>query len=60
MATAGVSGPEVRKKLMERHGVEILGGFGPLTGQVIHIGLMGEGSLAAHVDLILSALREAL
>jgi alanine-glyoxylate transaminase / serine-glyoxylate transaminase / serine-pyruvate transaminase len=57
---AGVSDLEVRKKLMERHGIEILGGFGPLAGQVFRIGLMGEGSQAAHVDLILSALREAL
>jgi alanine-glyoxylate transaminase/serine-glyoxylate transaminase/serine-pyruvate transaminase len=56
----GVSDLEVRKKLMERHGIEILGGFGPLAGQVFRIGLMGEGSQAAHVDLLLSALKEAL
>jgi alanine-glyoxylate transaminase/serine-glyoxylate transaminase/serine-pyruvate transaminase len=57
---AGVSDLEVRKKLMERHGIEILGGFGPLAGQVFRIGLMGEGSQSAHVDMLLGALKEAL
>lgn len=57
---AGVSDLEVRKKLMERHGIEILGGFGPLAGQVFRIGLMGEGSQSAHVDLLLGAIKEAL
>jgi alanine-glyoxylate transaminase/serine-glyoxylate transaminase/serine-pyruvate transaminase len=45
---------------MERHGIEIQGGFGPLAGQVFRIGLMGEGSTADNVDLLLGALREAL
>ena len=57
---AGVSDFEVRKKLMERHGIEILGGFGPLAGQVFRIGLMGEGSQSAHVDMLLGAIKEAL
>ncbi|MBI2686404.1 MAG: alanine--glyoxylate aminotransferase family protein [Acidobacteria bacterium] len=57
---AGVNDLDVRKKLMERHGIEIQGGFGPLAGQVFRIGLMGEGSTAANVDLLVGALREAL
>jgi alanine-glyoxylate transaminase/serine-glyoxylate transaminase/serine-pyruvate transaminase len=57
---AGVNDLDVRKKLMERHGIEIQGGFGPLAGQVFRIGLMGEGSTAENVDLLLGALAEAL
>lgn len=57
---AGVNDMDVRKKLMERHGIEIQGGFGPLAGQVFRIGLMGEGSTPENVDLIISSLREAL
>ena len=57
---AGVNDLDVRKKLMERHGIEIQGGFGPLAGQVFRIGLMGEGSTADNVDLLLGALREAI
>ena len=56
----GVNDLDVRKKLMERHGIEIQGGFGPLAGQVFRIGLMGEGSTSDNVDLLLGALREAL
>lgn len=57
---AGVSDVDVRKKLMDRHGIEILGGFGPLAGKVFRIGLMGEGSRPEHVSLLLGALKEAL
>jgi alanine-glyoxylate transaminase / serine-glyoxylate transaminase / serine-pyruvate transaminase len=57
---AGVNDLDVRKKLMDRHGIEIQGGFGPLAGQVFRIGLMGEGSTSENVDLLLGALREAL
>lgn len=57
---AGVNDLDVRKKLMEKHSIEIQGGFGQLAGQVFRIGLMGECSQAANVDMLLSALREAL
>jgi alanine-glyoxylate transaminase/serine-glyoxylate transaminase/serine-pyruvate transaminase len=56
----GISDVEVRKKLLGRHGIEILGGFGPLAGKVFRIGLMGEGSTSANVDLLLGALKEAV
>ncbi len=57
---AGVNDLDVRKKLMDKHSIEIQGGFGQLAGQVFRIGLMGEGSQAANVDLLLGALREAI
>lgn len=57
---AGVSDVDVRKKLIDRHGIEIAGGFGPLAGKIFRIGLMGEGSTAENVDLIVSSLREAI
>lgn len=57
---AGVNDLDVRKKLMERHGIEIQGGFGPLAGQVFRIGLMGECSTAPNVEFLLGALREAI
>jgi len=50
----------VRKRLLERHGIEIGAGLGPWKGQVWRIGLMGESSSAANVLLVLAALGEAL
>jgi aspartate aminotransferase-like enzyme len=50
----------VRKFLLEERGIEIAGGFGPLAGKVFRIGLMGYGSTAENVLLILEALEEAL
>lgn len=50
----------VRRRLMESHGIEIAGGFGPLAGKVWRIGTMGYGSTEENVDLLVSALREAL
>jgi alanine-glyoxylate transaminase/serine-glyoxylate transaminase/serine-pyruvate transaminase len=57
---AGVNDLNVRKKLVERHGIEIAGGFGPLAGQVFRIGTMGYGSTQENVKLLLGALEEAL
>lgn len=57
---SGVVDTDVRKKLMDGYGIEILGGFGPLAGKVFRIGLMGEGSRSENVDLLLKALKEAL
>ena len=56
----GVNDLDVRKKLLDRHGIEIQGGFGQLAGKVFRIGMMGECSTAANVDLLLGALKEAL
>src|SRR3984885_12543238 len=37
----GVDDAKARKHLLEKHGIEIAGGFGPLAGKIFRIGLMG-------------------
>ena len=56
----GVDDAKVRQFLLEKHGMEIAGGFGPLAGKVFRIGTMGYSSTAANVQLILEALGAAL
>lgn len=47
-----------RSQLLERFGIEIGGGLGPLKGKVWRIGLMGESSTEANVLTLLNALEE--
>jgi alanine-glyoxylate transaminase / serine-glyoxylate transaminase / serine-pyruvate transaminase len=56
----GVDEPKVRQYLLERRSMEIAGGFGPLAGKIFRIGLMGYGSTAENVLMVLEALGEAL
>jgi alanine-glyoxylate transaminase/serine-glyoxylate transaminase/serine-pyruvate transaminase len=56
----GVDDLKVRKRLIEEHGIEILGGFGPLARKVFRIGLMGASSTAENVRTLLGALESAL
>lgn len=56
----GIDDAKVRQHLLETRGIEIAGGFGPLAGKVFRIGLMGHGSTADNVQLILEAFGEAL
>jgi len=56
----GVDEAAVRKRLLERHGIEIGAGLGPWKGRVWRIGLMGESSTPANVFVVLAALAEAL
>jgi alanine-glyoxylate transaminase/serine-glyoxylate transaminase/serine-pyruvate transaminase len=37
----GVDDAKVRKHLLEKNGIEIAGGFGPLAGKIFRIGVMG-------------------
>jgi alanine-glyoxylate transaminase/serine-glyoxylate transaminase/serine-pyruvate transaminase len=55
-----VDDAKVRQYLLERHGIEIAGGFGPLAGKIFRIGLMGYGSMSDNVLMLLEALEEAL
>jgi alanine-glyoxylate transaminase/serine-glyoxylate transaminase/serine-pyruvate transaminase len=55
-----VDDAKLRGYLLERYGMEIAGGFGPLAGKVLRIGTMGYGSTAANVLLILESLAAAL
>ena len=56
----GVDDAQVRQYLLAERGIEIAGGFGPLAGKVFRIGLMGHGSRAENVLLVLEALAAAL
>jgi alanine-glyoxylate transaminase/serine-glyoxylate transaminase/serine-pyruvate transaminase len=59
-APDGVDEAAVRRRLLERSGIEIGAGLGPWKGRVWRIGLMGESSTPANVLLVLAALAEAL
>ena len=56
----GVDDGKVRQYLLDERGIEIAGGSGPLAGKVFRIGLMGYGSSAENVLLVLEALEDAL
>jgi alanine-glyoxylate transaminase/serine-glyoxylate transaminase/serine-pyruvate transaminase len=56
----GVDDAKVRSWLLEKRGIEIAGGFGPLAGKVFRIGVMGYGSTSDNVAFILEALGEAM
>lgn len=56
----GVDDVAVRRFLMEHHGMEVLGGFGPLAGRIFRIGIMGPLATEQGVDELLAALSEAL
>jgi alanine-glyoxylate transaminase/serine-glyoxylate transaminase/serine-pyruvate transaminase len=56
----GVAEDKVRSCLLERHGIEIGAGLGPMKGRVWRIGLMGESCRRSSVLLVLSALEQAL
>lgn len=55
-----VSEPEVRQKLLLKHGIEIGGGLGPLKGKIWRVGLMGESSQAEYVDQFIAAMTKLL
>lgn len=56
----GISDVALRRRLLEGHGIEVLGGFGPLAGKVLRIGLMGASSTRENVLVLLEALESAL
>jgi alanine-glyoxylate transaminase/serine-glyoxylate transaminase/serine-pyruvate transaminase len=56
----GVDDMAIRKYLMERHGMEVLGGFGPLAGKVFRVGLMGPLANDQGTDMFLEAFASAL
>ncbi len=56
----GVDDAAVRRGLLERFGIEIGGGLGAFKGKVWRIGLMGYGSRANNVLLLLAALEQLL
>jgi alanine-glyoxylate transaminase/serine-glyoxylate transaminase/serine-pyruvate transaminase len=56
----GVDDVKARKHLLEKHGIEILGGFGMLAGKVFRIGLMGPLANEDCVRMFLDAFGGAL
>ena len=56
----GVDDAGVRRRLLERYGIEIGGGVGPLAGQVWRVGCMGNTARVRNVSLLLRALEEVL
>lgn len=56
----GIDELAVRNALLNEYNIEIGGGFGPLKGQLIRIGLMGYNSSRQNVDTVLSALEHVL
>jgi alanine-glyoxylate transaminase/serine-glyoxylate transaminase/serine-pyruvate transaminase len=50
----------LRRRLLERHGIEVGGGLGRLAGSIWRIGLMGENARASRVERLLEALRAEL
>lgn len=59
----GVDDVKVRAALLRDHGIEIMGGFGPLAGKIFRIGIMGplatEEQVAAFLHRFAAALHEA-
>jgi alanine-glyoxylate transaminase/serine-glyoxylate transaminase/serine-pyruvate transaminase len=57
---AGVDDVAVRNQLMQEHGMEVLGGFGPLAGQIFRVGLMGPLATEKGTGQFLDAFSAAL
>jgi alanine-glyoxylate transaminase/serine-glyoxylate transaminase/serine-pyruvate transaminase len=56
----GVDEARVRRRLLDRHGIEIGAGLGPLSGRIWRVGLMGSGSTVANAERAAAALADAL
>lgn len=57
---AGLDEAACRRLLLDRYGIEVGGGLGPVAGQVWRIGLMGHTARLRNVTLLLAALDELL
>jgi alanine-glyoxylate transaminase/serine-glyoxylate transaminase/serine-pyruvate transaminase len=58
IASAGEAG--LRRQLLEKYGIEVGGGLGPLAGKIWRIGLMGENARLTNVERLLCALRREI
>jgi len=57
---SGVNDGKVRSYLLEKHGIEVAGGFGPLAGKIFRVGIMGPLATDEGVDRFLAKLDEAI
>jgi alanine-glyoxylate transaminase/serine-glyoxylate transaminase/serine-pyruvate transaminase len=60
LVPGGADDAAVRRTLLDRYGIEIGGGVGPLAGRVWRIGCMGHTARPRNVTLLLAALAEIL
>ena len=56
----GVDDAATRRQLLERFGIEIGAGLGPLAGKIWRVGLMGHGSSRDNVETLTAALGSLL
>ena len=54
----GMDEAAARRALLERYGIEVGGGLGPVAGKVWRIGCMGHTARPRNVSLLLGALEE--
>jgi len=57
---AGVDEAQVRRRLLDKHGVEVAGGIGQLTGKILRIGTMGPLATDENTDFFLEALAASM
>jgi alanine-glyoxylate transaminase/serine-glyoxylate transaminase/serine-pyruvate transaminase len=58
VVAAGEAG--LRRQLLDKYGIEVGGGLGPLAGRIWRVGLMGENARIANVERLLCALRREI
>ena len=56
----GIDDAQVRRALLEQHGIEVGAGFGPLAGKIFRIGLMGPLANEEGLDLFFPAFESCL
>jgi len=56
----GVDDTKVRSHLLQRNGIEISGGFGPLAGKIFRVGIMGPLATEEGVNHFLECFADAL
>lgn len=57
---SGASDTAIRQRLLDHHGMEVAGGFGPLAGKILRIGVMGPLATDDGVRQLLAALEDVL
>jgi alanine-glyoxylate transaminase/serine-glyoxylate transaminase/serine-pyruvate transaminase len=56
----GVDEAQLRRRLLEKHGIEVAGGIGQLTGKILRIGTMGPLATDENTDFLLEALAASM
>jgi alanine-glyoxylate transaminase/serine-glyoxylate transaminase/serine-pyruvate transaminase len=57
---AGIDDARLRRQLLEEFNIEIAGGFGPLKGKILRVGLMGHTCQKGNLLLFLGAFEKVL